>query len=84
MEAVYSALIVAVGSIVVQLLINRSNRAKEHEDQAVYRARLEGNLKSIEKKLDEHNQYAEKLGDLRDSMLLMQQDIKYIKEGKWK
>lgn len=84
MEAVYSALIVAVGSIVVQLLINRSNRAKEHEDQAVYRARLEGNLKNIEKKLDEHNQYAEKLGDLRDSMLLMQQDIKYIKEGKWK
>lgn len=84
MEAVYSALIVSVGSIVVQLLINRSNRAKEHEEQAVYRARLEGNLKSIEKKLDEHNQYAEKLGDLRDSMLLMQQDIKYIKEGKWK
>ena len=84
MEAIWSALIVAAGSIIVQLLINKQNRAKEHEDQAVYRARLEGNLKNIEKKLDEHNQYAEKLGDLRDSMLLMQQDIKYIKEGKWK
>ena len=81
-EGVISAIIVAVGSIIVQLLINRSNRAKEHEEQAVYRARLEGQMKIIEKKLDEHNQYAEKLGALRDSMLLIQQDVKYIKEGK--
>ncbi len=83
-NAIWSALIVAVGSIVVQLLINHNNRQKEHEEQSVYRARLEGQMKSIEQKLDEHNQYAEKLGDLRDSMLLMQQDIKYIKEGKLK
>lgn len=82
MEAIYSAVIVAIGSIVVQLLINRSNRQKEHEEQAVYRARLEAQLKTIENRLIEHNQYAEKLGSLRDSMLLIQQDIKYMKEGK--
>lgn len=81
-ESIWAALIVAAGSIIVQLLINRSNRAKEHEEQAVYRAKLEGELKNIGKKLDEHNQYAEKIGAIRDSMLLMQQDIKYIKEGK--
>ena len=84
MEAIASALIVAVGSIVVQLIINHSNRQKEHEEQAVYRARLEAQMKVIQQKLDEHNQYAEKLGDMRDSMLLLQQDVKYIKEGKWK
>lgn len=82
MEAIYSAVIVAIGSIVVQLLINRSNRQKEHEEQAVYRARLEAQLKTIENRLIEHNQYAEKLGSLRDSMLLIQQDIKYMKEGR--
>lgn len=82
MEAIVSAVIVAIGSIVVQVLINHSNRQKEHEESAVYKARLESKLASIERKLDEHNQYAEKLGDLRDSMLLMQQDINYIKEGK--
>lgn len=82
MEAIYSAVIVALGSIVVQLLINKSNRQKEHEEQAVYRARLEGQLKNIESRLIEHNQYAEKLGSLRDSMLLIQQDINYMKEGK--
>ena len=82
MEAIYSAVIVAIGSIVVQLLINRSNRQKEHEEQAVYRARLEAQLKTIENRLIEHNQYAEKLGSLRDSMLLIQQDIKYMKDGK--
>ena len=82
MEAIISAVIVAVSSIFVQVLINHSNRQKEHEEQSVYRAHLEENMKSIEKKLDEHNQYAEKLGSLRDSMLLIQQDVKYIKEGK--
>ena len=82
MEAIASAIIVAISSIIVQLLINHSNRQKEHEEQSVYRAHLEENMKSIEKKLDEHNQYAEKLGALRDSMLLIQQDVKYIKEGK--
>lgn len=81
-DAIWSAIIVALGSIVVQLLINRSNRQKEHEEQAVYRTKLEAELKSIGEKLDEHNQYAEKLGALRDSMLLIQQDVKYIKEGK--
>lgn len=81
-EAIWSACIVGVCSIVVQLLINRSNRMKEHEEQMVYRARLEGQLKSIDNRLIEHNQYAEKLGSLRDSMLLIQQDVKYIKEGK--
>ena len=82
MEAIISAIIVAISSIVVQVLINKNNRAKEHEEQSVYRARLEGQMKNIENKLDEHNQYAEKLGSLRDSMLLIQQDVKYIKEGK--
>lgn len=81
-SAIWSALIVAVGSIIVQVLINHSNRQKEHEEQAVYRARLEGQMKSIENRLIEHNQYAEKLGSLRDSMILIQQDVKYIKEGK--
>ncbi len=82
MEAIWSAVIVAVGSIIVQLIIAAQNRHKSHEESAVYRARLEGTLKSIEKKLDEHNEYAEKIGSLRDSMLLIQQDVKYIKEGK--
>lgn len=82
MEAIVSALIVAISSIIVQVLINKNNRAKEHEEQSVYRARLEGKMNNIEKKLDEHNQYAEKLGSLRDSMLLIQQDVQYIKEGK--
>lgn len=84
MEAIASALIVAVSSIIVQILINHNNRQKEHEEQSVYRTKLEAELKTIGKKLDEHNQYAEKLGSLRDSMLLIQQDVKYIKEGKLK
>lgn len=81
-EAIWSAVIVAAGSIIVQILINHNNRAKEHEEQAVYRARLEGQLSNIGKKLDEHNMYAEKIGGLRDAMIRMQQDVEYLKEGK--
>ena len=62
-EAVVGAIIVSIGSIIVQLLINVSNRAKEHEQQAVYRANLDNELKQIRTKLDEHNEYGKKFSE---------------------
>lgn len=89
-EAVVGAIIVSIGSIIVQLLINVSNRAKEHEQQAVYRANLDNELKQIRTKLDEHNEYgkkfsesAKKYADLETELKLIGQDIKYIKEGRF-
>lgn len=89
-DAVLGAIIVAVGSIIVQLLINVSNRAKEHERQSVYRANLENELKLIKSKLDEHNEYGKKFSEsskkyanLEMELKLIGQDIKYIKEGRF-
>ena len=89
-DAVLGAIIVAVGSIIVQLLINASNRAKEHEQQSVYRANLENELKLIKSKLDEHNEYGKKFSEtskkyanLEMELKLIGQDIKYIKEGRF-
>ena len=89
-DAVLGAIIVAVGSIIVQLLINVSNRAKEHEQQSVYRANLENELKQIRTKLDEHNEYGKKFSEsskqytsLETELKLIRQDICYIKEGRF-
>lgn len=41
---------------------------KRREEDAVREAKLELQLKSIEKKLDEHNHYAEKIGGIEQSL----------------
>lgn len=88
-DAVITALIVAASSIICQLLINRSNRKKQTaEDAEKEKARaveaakqgviLETRLKSIERKLDIHNGYAEKLGEIQTSIAVIQNDIKTL------
>ena len=69
---VQSALIGSITSIIICLLGFWQQNRKRREDEAVRDAKLDMTLKSIEKKLDEHNGYAEKIGSI-------QQDISYIK-----
>ena len=69
---VQSALIGSITSIIVCLLGFWQQNRKRREDEVVRDARLDMTLKSIERKLDEHNGYAEKIGGI-------QQDIAYIK-----
>lgn len=88
-DAVITALIVAASSIICQLLISRSDRRKrtaedaEKEkkravEQAVKDERLENRLSSIERKLDEHNGYASKLGNIEKSIAVIENDIKTL------
>ena len=88
-EAVLSALIVTAGSVLCQILINRSNRRKriaedaEKEktravEEAVKAERLENRLVSIEGKLDTHNGYAEKLGNIERDMAVIKNDIRTL------
>lgn len=69
---VVAALIGAAASIVVNLISAWQQNSKRRLEEATREARLEERLKSIEKKLDEHNGYAQKIGGI-------QQDIAYIK-----
>lgn len=88
-DAVVTALIVAVSSIICQLLISRSDRKKrtledadKEKNRAVEEARketmLENRLCSIERKLDIHNGYAEKLGDIQRDIAVIKNDIKTL------
>lgn len=69
---VLAALIGAAASIVVNLISAWQQNNKRRIEEAAREAKLEERLKSIEKKLDEHNHYSEKIGSI-------QQDISYIK-----
>ena len=88
-DAVITALIVAASSIICQVLINKGNRKKQTEEDAEKakaravedakrEAHLEDRLKSIESKLDVHNGYAEKLGDIQTEKKKKKNDIKTL------
>ena len=69
---VQAALIGSITSIIVCLLGFWNQNAKRREEANVRDAKLDLKLSSIEKKLDEHNGYADKIGSI-------QQDISFIK-----
>lgn len=69
---VLAALIGAAASIIVNLISVYQQNQKRMEEQKIRDAKLDMKLSSIEKKLDEHNGYAEKIGSV-------QQDIAFIR-----
>ena len=92
-DAVITAIIVAVSSIVCQVLINRSNRVKRSVEEAekdkkraVDEARkdehLQNRLESIEGKLDEHNGYAKLFQQIQTDIAVIKNDIKTLYKSK--
>lgn len=73
-----AALIGAVASIVVNLLNNLQQSKRRAVAEAVKDANLENRLKSIEGKLDVHNGYAEKLGQIGTDIAVIKNDIKTL------
>lgn len=89
-DAIMTALIMAAGSIIVQLLINRSNRKKRESDandkdaarkveEAQKAERLNARLEKIERTLEENNRKLDVHNGYADKLGSMQQDIAYIK-----
>ena len=80
-DAVIVALITACATIVGHFLVTKAQHDKDKTDLAV-------TLKGIEDRLDEHNNYASKIGGLADdvqkltlSMAEMKKDIEYLRKG---
>ena len=80
MESIIVAIIAAGGSIIGQWIISQNNRRKDEIANAVKETKNEMRLDSIEKKLDEHNGYAEKFGDIAVSLAEIRTQIKHIEE----
>ena len=80
-DPVLIALITGLCAVIGQWLISRSQNEKRKVDDAVRDARLEDRLKSVEKKLDEHNGYAKLFGSITTDIAVIKNDIKNLKEN---
>ena len=67
--ALLVALIPAVASIICQIIISNKNRRDDDTKKATEQQKLDDRLVVIEKKLDEHNQYAKKIGQIERSLI---------------
>ena len=76
---VQAAIITGIVALVVCLINNHfqnkkwkaeqeERERKQKEEQAIRDAKLEMKLSSIEKKLDEHNGYADKIGSIEQNL----------------
>lgn len=69
-EVVIAALITGACAVLGQWLISREREA-----------RLDERLKGVEKRLDTHNNYAEKIGDIQRDIGILATEIKNLKEN---
>lgn len=78
-DVVLAALIGAGSAIIVQLIGAWQQKKKRAIEDAIKEERLENRLKSIEHKLDTHNGYAEKLGDIQADIASIKTDVAVTK-----
>lgn len=80
-EAIIIAIIAALGSVLGQWLISR----KQSQDRAIAETeretRLDMRLQGVEKRLDEHNNYASKIGSIQTDIAVIKNEIKNLKES---
>lgn len=81
-DAILVAIITAGASVICQLIISTKTRRETETKQAVRDKEFEDRLESIEKRLDQHNHYAEKLGEISIALTAIKKDIEYIRGGK--
>lgn len=85
-EAVVIALITGIlavlGSYVSNVAITRKKAREDAIRDAEREVRQAMRLDSIEKKLDIHNGYAEKFGDIQKDIAMVKKDIEYLRKEK--
>ena len=69
-DALIVAIITGICSVIGQWLISREREI-----------RLDERLKSVEKKLDEHNRFSDKIGGIREDIASIKTDIRNLKES---
>ena len=79
-EAVIVAVIAAIGSVIGQAIISANGRKKDVAERAKLDERTANRLEAIERKLDVHNGYAEKLGALQRDVAVIKTEIQQLKE----
>lgn len=78
LSSVFGGILGYVGRSKKQAIID----AKREQQQSDLFARLFDEMDAIKKRLDIHNQYAEKFGDIDKSLIGIKKDMEYLRKGK--
>lgn len=78
-DAIIVALITAGASVLCNILLTRKTARESEVKRAVEQQIVNDRLSNIEIKLDIHNGYADKLGDIQTSMAVLANEIKNMK-----
>jgi hypothetical protein len=81
-EGVLIALITGLCAVIGQWLISRNQNEKRKVDDAVQDARLDDRLSGVEKRLDEHNNYAARFSEISTDIAVIKNDIKNLYKEK--
>jgi len=71
-------LVTLIGTVATDLATSTKNKV----DRAVQDEMMKARLSSVEKKLDIHNGYAEKLGDIQKDIAVIRTEIINLKEAR--
>ena len=81
-DAVTVAIITGVCAVIGQWLISHQQTTKRKIDDAVRDAKIDDRLQGIEKRLDEHNNYASKFSEIQTDIAVIKNDIKTLYKEK--
>lgn len=86
-DAVIVGLISATCTIIVQLIVfysktkeTNANIARHEQKQQDMLDDVNRQLDEVKKRLDTHNRYAEKFGEIEQSMICIKKDIEYLRK----
>ena len=81
-DIVIVAIITGICSVIGQWIISHNANEKRKIEDAVRDARLDDRLVGVEKRLDAHNKYAQKFGEIQTDIAVIKNDIKTLYKEK--
>ena len=79
-EAVIIALITGICGVIGNAILNAANRKKDIAERARLDEKTANRLATIEKKIDEHNSYADKISEIKIDVAEIKTELKLIRE----
>ena len=79
-DTVLVALITGLCAVIGQWLISHNTNQKRKVDDAIRDARLDDRLAGVEKRLDEHNNYASRFAEIQTDIAVIKTEITSLKE----
>ena len=80
--ALITGILAVIGSVASNIVLISKKSKQDAIKDAERETRQSMRLDSIEKKLDIHNGYAEKFGDIQKDIAVVKKDIEYLRKEK--